>query len=125
MKDRISIDALAGTVSEVLSEYAFLASSTVQSIIHEVAVETAEDVSSHAPSRTGKYASSWTSGYAKSRGNKSSETVYASFPGSRISHLLEHGHAKVNGGRVAAIPHIATAEKNAEENIVKKIKDAL
>ena len=43
----------------------------------------------------------------------------------QIAHLLEHGHAKRGGGRVAAIPHIAPAEANGEESLKIKIERGL
>ena len=42
-----------------------------------------------------------------------------------LPHLLEHGHAKRDGGRVEAKPHIASAEAKAEEQLLKDIKQAL
>jgi hypothetical protein len=43
----------------------------------------------------------------------------------QIAHLLEHGHAKRGGGRVAAIPHIAPAEQHGEEMLESLIEKAL
>ena len=43
----------------------------------------------------------------------------------QIAHLLEHGHAKRGGGRVAAIPHIAPAEAYGEESLKNKIERGL
>ena len=43
----------------------------------------------------------------------------------QIAHLLEHGHAKRGGGRVAARPHIAAAEEKGIRDLEDRIKEGL
>lgn len=40
-----------------------------------------------------------------------------------ITHLLEKGHRKANGGYVAARPHIAKVEAEAIDTLVEGIKN--
>ena len=42
-----------------------------------------------------------------------------------LAHLLEKGHAKRNGGRTRAIPHIAPAEQAGVQQLESLIRKAL
>ena len=82
-----------------------------------------QEIKANAPEESGEYKKSWT--YKRDPDLKGkwrySLVVYAKDPGYRLAHLLEHGHAKVNGGRVEGRPHITPAEQRAKERLVTKI----
>lgn len=42
-----------------------------------------------------------------------------------LTHLLEYGHAKVNGGRTRAFPHIKYGEEIAETNLINYLKEGI
>lgn len=43
----------------------------------------------------------------------------------RMTHLLEKGHALVNGGRTRAFPHIKNVEEKAEKEMMDLIKKGI
>ena len=124
MGDKCTIDNLAKTIMEGLQEYADVASEDVKTAVRKAGKNVKADIAANAPKRTGAYSKSWTVKTQKETAN-SLEVVVHSKNRYQLAHLLEHGHAKRGGGRVAGKPHIAPAEEKAvkqlEEDIVKKL----
>ena len=124
MGDKCTIDNLAKTIMEGIQEYADVASEDVKTAVRKAGKNVKAEISANAPKRTGAYAKSWAVKTEKETAH-SLEVVVHSKNRYQIAHLLEHGHAKRGGGRVAGIPHIAPAEEKAvrqlEEDIVKKL----
>ena len=120
----VSIDGLADAVIQELEEYNKLSAETVKKAVDKVGKTVRDQIKGSAPVRTGKYARSWTSRKTKETATALQVTVYSP---SRymLAHLLEHGHAKRNGGRVRAIPHIAPAEATGEEQLTQEIMRGL
>ena len=123
MSNRVSIDRMAEEISSLLQEYADLAADEMKTAVKKAGDTTKKEIRNTAPG-SGKYAKSWRSKTTKEDSSSLQVTVYS--PSRyRIAHLLEHGHAKRGGGRVKAYPHIAPAEKVAEEQLVSDITRAL
>ncbi|NCC01250.1 MAG: HK97 gp10 family phage protein [Clostridia bacterium] len=124
MSDKCTIDNLAKTIMEGLQEYADVASEDVKAAVRKAGKNVKADIAANAPKRTGAYSKSWTVKTQKETAN-SLEVVVHSKNRYQLAHLLEHGHVKRGGGRVAGIPHIAPAEEKAikqlEEEITRKL----
>ncbi len=107
-----------------LQVYAEATTEIVEEAVLETAKETVNELRITSPvGDTGDYAESWKykrDSEAKGK-NKYNMIVYSKKPNYRLTHLLEHGHAKVNGGRTKAIPHI----KNAEETAIKRLENKI
>lgn len=122
--NRIPVDQLAAAVMDGLTEYANLASEKMKSAVKKAGNTVKKDIQANAPERTGKYAKSWRTKTMKETSQSLEITIYS--PSKyMLAHLLEHGHAKRNGGRTRAIPHIAPAEEHGEEELLQDIEKAL
>lgn len=121
---KIGIDGLSSAVMEELTNYANHSTREIKQIVEEVAKETKEEIQANAPQKSGKYSKSW----AVKKMNESStklNVVVHSRNKYQLTHLLEFGHAKRNGGRVSARPHIEQAEQNAVKMMGEKIQEVL
>ena len=119
-----SIDNLASEVMKGLNEYAELADVSMKKAVRKTASAVKNEISANAPKKSGRYKKSWTARKTKENSHTLEMTVHSK-DRYQIAHLLEHGHAKRNGGRVAAIPHIAPAEEHGEEMLESLIEEAL
>ena len=124
VQTKVSIDQMASAIMEGLQEYADLATDDLKQSVKKAGKTVKDEIAQTAPKDTGKYAKSWTVKTVKET-SSTLDVVVHSKNRYQIAHLLEHGHAKRGGGRVAARPHIAPAEEKAIETLEREVEKAL
>ena len=124
MTERISIQNLSDEIMKGLKEYAEITSDKVKSAVKTAGETAVNEIKSNAPRNKGRYAKSWSVKATKENSDLLVLTVY-SRDHYRLTHLLEYGHAKRNGGRVPAQPHIASAEEKSVKKLGEEIKAAV
>ena len=120
----VGVDGLADAVMRGLREYADLATDGMKAAVTKASKTVRKEISANAPVRRGTYKKSWRTKTTRESGNVLEVTVYSP-KRYMIAHLLENGHAKRNGGRVAGRPHIAPAEQHGIEQLEREITEAL
>lgn len=126
--DVIKPGELAQAIAESLEEYAGLLQLDLEESVDSVSKETVAEIRKEAKAKfggTGDYAKSWASKKDAGSTAEYSRVIYAKAPFYRLTHLLEFGHAKVNGGRVEGRPHIAPAEQRAAQKLEQRLLDAI
>ena len=124
MGTTIPIDRLAEEVMAGLMEYADLATGDLKKSVKKAGQSVKKEIAENAPKDTGAYAKSWAVRNTKETASSLEVTVY-SRNRYQLAHLLEFGHAKRGGGRVAGKAHIAPAEEQAAGILEREIKKAL
>ena len=124
MGRRISIDALADTVMECLNDYADVSTEGMKKAVRKAGNTVKKEISANAPKDTGAYVKSWAVKNTKENAHSLEVTVYSKNR-YQLAHLLEHGHAKRNGGRVVGKSHIAPAEQTGIEQLEHEIERSL
>ena len=107
----VDADAFGSELSSILGVMADVVVDGVKPAVKEGAKVARDEWRDKAPRRTGAYAKSISYRVTGNGADVSAEIGSATLPG--LPHLLEKGHAKVGGGRVAGIPHIAPAAEDA------------
>lgn len=120
----IPIDDLADEIMKGLMEYASLATDTMKDAVKESGKLVKKEIEKNAPVKSGRYKKSFTVTKTKEDANSLEVTVHSKNR-YQLTHLLEKGHAKRGGGRVAAIPHIAPAEEKGIRDLKERIERGL
>ena len=108
---------IASEITKALSEYTSEVEEKLDGIKAGVADETVNMLKVNSPQgRRGKYAKGW----RKKKDGTSYVIHNATNAG--LTHLTEKGHAKRNGGRTKAQPHISLAEEMAIKKFENKIE---
>ncbi|MBD8028148.1 HK97 gp10 family phage protein [Ureibacillus sp. Re31] len=112
------MDDLVKEINKTLSEYANGVGEEVEKVAETVAKEGVKKLRLRSPKDTGEYAKSW-------RATKVKKAWVVNNKIYQLTHLLEKGYAKVNGGRVPGQPHIAPVEKEMINEFVKGVEEAI
>ena len=123
-RNRVRIEQMADEIMRGLTEYADLATDEMKSAVKKAGKTVRDEIKVNAPKNTGKYASSWKAKTTLESSHVLQITVHSPKK-YQLAHLLEHGHAKRNGGRTQAQPHIAPAEEAGIRQLEADIERAL
>lgn len=117
----IPIEELTAAVTEALESYRQNVTDGLKREIKTVAKECKRDIQENSPEQTGSYRKGWRDKVAY-ESDEDIRIIVRNRTDYQLTHLLEHGHAKVNGGRVEGKPHIGPAEQRSEKKLLKRVK---
>jgi hypothetical protein len=115
----IKIDDLAAEIARELGEYTEEIQEEVEDATNKVTRDLVKELKQNSPRQTGSYAEGWT------RTKFREGTVVHNKTDYQLTHLLEHGHAKKGGGRVAARVHIRPAEEKAVKTFTERVEGVI
>lgn len=121
----VSIDQLAAEIAKGLADYSQDVVEKVNISSEKVSKAAVKQLKETSPKRYGKYAKSWAVKTEPEVGQPHKRIVHVKAPHYRLTHLLEHGHAKRGGGRVEGKPHIRPAEEMVIQEFVAEVEEAI
>lgn len=117
---KVDLGNLANEITKALQEYTSDVEEGLEKAKEKAAKDGAKKLRVTSPKKTGKYANGW-------RATKDGGSwVIHNATRYQVAHLLEKGHVKRGGGRVAGKVHIAPVEeqtiKQFEDDVEKVIR---
>ncbi|PEE15957.1 HK97 gp10 family phage protein [Bacillus nitratireducens] len=109
----------ASELARELQRYSNLVEEDLEAAKEVVANNLVDDLKQKSPKKTGNYRKGWRK---KKDGNA---IIVHNALKPQLTHLLEKGHAKVGGGRVAAQVHIRPAEEKAINDFTERVERAI
>ena len=120
MAKRTKPKDLADAIEQELTVYHKRVTERVNAAGEEAVKDLVKKTKATAPKRTGRFRKNIASKTEETpRGNK--YTWYVKAPDYRLTHLLVHGHAKADGGRVPGDPFL----RNAVDEVLPKYEQAV
>lgn len=119
----IKPDQLQNAVNKLLQEYSTEVSGSVADCVRIVADKATAELKTAGGFNGTKYRASWAN-EVNDHVTYADATVFNK-KHYRLTHLLEFGHAKQNGGRTRAFPHIAPVNDRIGEMFETELKNKL
>lgn len=108
---------LAAEIAFELENFSKEVDDIVSEEIEAVGKEMAKELKEVSPKRTGGYAKGW-----RIKRESKHKIIVQNSKKPYLTHLLEHGHASRNGGRVRGVPHIKPVESKYKDKLAENIK---
>ena len=106
-------------LAKILEEYGDEIKDNIEEAVEITSKATRKELQRISPTNTGKYAKGWTVNKIEKTWKGIEVTVYnRTKPG--LTHLLNNGHVKQNGGRQAGDGHIDKAETYADDLLIRE-----
>lgn len=124
----MDVKLLAAAIEHELQSYSDAVSEKIGEAVETVANEVNDEIKQHVTFRqpTGKYVNAFRVKKLNTGSKLNHSRVWHVIgPQYRLTHLLEHGHALRNGGRVRAFPHIKYGEELAELRMLELTEKAV
>lgn len=125
MAKKSPVEKLNETIREILADYKNDVDVSLSEIGREIGKQGVAELkqeSKRAYPDSLNYYKSWKYQIQTTRAGERT-VIYSTIPG--LPHLLEHGHAKRNGGRVEGRVHIATVEEKLIDLYTKEVTEKL
>jgi hypothetical protein len=115
----IKVDGLTNEITRALEDYSDEITDSLEQAKDEISKEAVADLKQTSRKLTGDYAKSW------SRKKTAKGYVIYNKDHYQLTHLLEFGHMKRNGGRTQAFPHIGPEEQKVIEKFTSAAEKAV
>ena len=123
MARRVTLEQFGAAVEKIIDEYADSVYKTGIHSVEQATKQAQREVKANSANiGHGGYSGGWQTQVDKSE-IAATGYVYNRRPG--LPHLLEKGHAKVNGGRTPARPHVLPAQESVNKVLMDKLKEGL
>ncbi|MBQ1297453.1 MAG: HK97 gp10 family phage protein [Clostridiales bacterium] len=128
MSKTIKPDQLAKEIEQALADYAGVTEEACEKGVSETANDAVKALRSAHPAGSGQYGSwdkynrGWKVMQTKTDKRYHRKATIHNATDYQLTHLLEKGHAKVNGGRTRAFPHIAPVAEKCEDELIQNIR---
>lgn len=126
--NKCNINNLSKSIMSQLTEYSDDIAEFNKKCVDKVAKEVNEEIKAHITfeEHTGDYVRSFAIKTVYENKYNKRKKWHVKDPHYRLTHLLEKGHAKVNGDeRTREFPHIIYGEILAQQNLPKYIKEGI
>lgn len=120
---KTTINNLDKAFMDVLNEYKSACDVNADEAVKYTAKEAVQELRKANPPGSGKYGSwkAYNKGWTVTQTKKDKSATVHNKDHYQLTHLLEKGHALVQGGRSKAFPHIAPVAEQAEETLMQRM----